>query len=53
MFNHYGIQVARGCSGDVNELVNAFLDEKIVDSGTLFSGHGHGHEHEHGHQCNH
>ncbi|MCF8297738.1 MAG: NifB/NifX family molybdenum-iron cluster-binding protein [Saprospiraceae bacterium] len=51
MLNQYGIQVARGCSGDVNELVNAFLDKKIVDSGTLCSGHGHGHEH--GHQCNH
>ena len=35
-----GIQVYRGCSGDVRELVEAYLEERIKDSGTTCAGHG-------------
>ena len=35
-----GIQVYRGCSGDVRELVEAYLEERVKDSGTTCAGHG-------------
>lgn len=43
----HGIKVYRGCSGNVTELVNDFLDGKVTDSG---EGCNH---HEEGHQCEH
>ncbi len=43
-----GIQVYRGCSGDVRKLTEAFLEEKISDSGETCN-----HHHEHGRQCDH
>jgi predicted Fe-Mo cluster-binding NifX family protein len=45
-----GIKVYRGCSGDVKQLVEAFLKEEIADSGETCSHHHHGHDE--GHQCN-
>jgi predicted Fe-Mo cluster-binding NifX family protein len=50
-----GIRVYRGCSGEVNQLVDAFLKEEVVDSGKTCDHHEHhhhnqGHEHGHGHQ---
>ncbi len=44
-----GIQVYRGCSGDVRELVEAYLEERIKDSGTTCAGHGESD----GHVCQH
>ncbi|MRT92060.1 NifB/NifX family molybdenum-iron cluster-binding protein [Ancylomarina sp. 16SWW S1-10-2] len=40
-----GIQVFRGCSGDVRELVEAFLAEKVKDSGMTCAGHGESGDH--------
>lgn len=54
VLNHNGIDVYRGCSGDVNLLVEAFLEGQIDDSGEGCKSHGdHDHEHEDGHVCNH
>lgn len=49
--NSEGIQVVRGCSGDVNELMNLWLKGNVADSGESCGQHEH--HHEHGHQCNH
>ena len=35
-----GIQVVRGCSGDAREVTEAWLAQKIVDSGTTCDSHG-------------
>ena len=43
----HGIKVYRGCSGDTDELVRAFLSGKIADSGELCKAHGEDH------QCSH
>lgn len=40
-----GIQVVRGCQGDVTEVVRAYLDGAIADSGIGC--------HQHGHDCGH
>ncbi|HEY4786207.1 MAG TPA: NifB/NifX family molybdenum-iron cluster-binding protein, partial [Bacteroidales bacterium] len=50
VLTHHGIAVYRGCSGDVRQLTEAFLEGDIFDSGES-CGH---HEHHGGeHQCNH
>lgn len=46
-----GIQVYRGCSGDVRKLAEAFLKEEIADSGETCNHHQH--HHEQGRQCDH
>lgn len=43
-----GIQVIRGCSGDVDVVVDAYLNKKLVDSGLTCADHGH---HGGDHQC--
>jgi predicted Fe-Mo cluster-binding NifX family protein len=43
-----GIDVLRGCSGDVRVVVENYLSGKIIDSGT-----GCSHHHEDGHECHH
>jgi predicted Fe-Mo cluster-binding NifX family protein len=52
-----GIEVYRGCSGDVRAVAEAFLAGAVSDSGQSCmqheNHHGRGHSHEHGHQCNH
>lgn len=48
----HGIEVCRGCSGDIYKLIKAFLQSKIIDSGEGCRVH----EHHHGngeHQCDH
>jgi predicted Fe-Mo cluster-binding NifX family protein len=50
MLNSYGIEVYRGCSGDVRKLTEEFLQGKIDDSGE--GCHHHEHQGEE-HQCNH
>ena len=47
VLNRSGINVLRGCSGDVNQTVLSWLNGNLVDSGDTC------HEHEHGHECNH
>ena len=50
VLNSYGIEVYRGCSGDVRQVAEAFLLGKIDDSG---EGCHHHEQHGEGHQCNH
>lgn len=46
-----GIQVFRGCSGNVEDVVEAFLKNEVSDSGE--SCQQHQHHHEHGQNCQH
>ncbi len=48
--NHFGIDVYRGNSGNINELVANFLNGKINDSGKSCGIHE---QHEEGHNCGH
>lgn len=50
VLNSHGIKVYRGCSGDVHQLVESYLLDKVNDSGIGCDHHGH---HEGEHQCNH
>lgn len=50
VLNSYGIEVYRGCKGDVRELTENFLLGKITDSG---EGCAHHQNHDDEHQCNH
>lgn len=49
------IKVIRGCQGNVNQVVNDYLDGKVKDSLILCGTHEHhhGHDHGHGHSCHH
>jgi predicted Fe-Mo cluster-binding NifX family protein len=64
VLKHHGMEVYRGCSGEVSLLVEAFLQGKINDSGDSCKSHDdhdhdhdhhHHHDHDHGHDhvCNH
>ncbi len=50
VLNRHGIDVYRGCSGDVRELTESYLKGKIGDSGIGCSHHEHEGEE---HQCTH
>lgn len=50
VLQNHGIQVFRGCSGNVHHLVETYLKGHIEDSGE--SCHHHDHQEE-GHVCNH
>ena len=45
-----GIKVVRGCSGNIDDVVNSFLKGEISDSGEGCKSHE---AHSHGHTCNH
>ncbi|MDF3001911.1 MAG: hypothetical protein K0Q48_2030 [Bacillota bacterium] len=47
VLNSAGIEVLRGCSGDVREVALSWLSDTLSDSGESC------HEHEHGHECHH
>lgn len=47
-----GIEVVRGCSGEVKELALSFASGKITDNGSNCEHHHHQHEHHNG-VCNH
>lgn len=50
VLNSHGIDVYRGCSGDIRQLTEAFLQGEIGDSGEgCYQNEQHGEEH----QCNH
>lgn len=50
VLNYNGIDVVRGCEGDVTKLVEEFVDGQVSDSGETCSHH----EHHHGtEQCGH
>lgn len=42
--NESGIKVYRGCQGDVDALINDFIENKIIDSGIGCTSHEEGHE---------
>jgi len=50
VLNRHGIEVYRGCSGDVRKLAESYLEGKISDSGLGCSHHEHEGEE---HQCSH
>jgi predicted Fe-Mo cluster-binding NifX family protein len=50
VLNYHGIDVYRGCIGDINNLVQEFIKGELVDSGETCGHHDH---HGEGHQCNH
>ncbi|UWG95549.1 NifB/NifX family molybdenum-iron cluster-binding protein [Dehalobacter sp. DCM] len=41
VLNYSGIQVVRGCSGDVREVVLKWLEGSLLDSGESCEAHGH------------
>jgi len=53
MLQMQGIQVIRGCTGNTDDVLTKYLEDKLMDNGVLCSHHGHNHEHGHGHSCNH
>jgi len=50
VLNNQGIEVYRGCSGDVRQLVESFLKGNVEDSG---EGCHHHEQHGEDHVCNH
>ena len=50
VLSSHGIQVFRGCSGDVKQITKAFLKGAVIDSGL---GCRQQQQHQHGHQCDH
>jgi predicted Fe-Mo cluster-binding NifX family protein len=50
VLSRHGIQVIRGCSGDVDQLAVNYLKGSLIDSGISCSHHEH---HGEGHSCNH
>lgn len=48
-----GIKVVRGCKGDITDVVNAFLNDNITDSGEFCLTHDHHHAEGSDHQCSH
>jgi predicted Fe-Mo cluster-binding NifX family protein len=51
VLNKCNIDVVRGCSGTINDIVTNFIEGKLIDSGESCLHHEH--EHGHGHQCSH
>ena len=51
VLNSHGIEVVRGCSGNVTLLAENFLKGALVDSGVSCSQHDHHHGEDH--TCNH
>jgi len=51
VLNHHGINVVRGCSGDVKSVADRYLKGNLIDSGLSCSQHEH--HHGDGHSCNH
>ncbi|MBP8792283.1 MAG: NifB/NifX family molybdenum-iron cluster-binding protein [Lutibacter sp.] len=51
VLNKCNIEVIRGCSGDINDLIHSYIAGKVVDSGE--SCESHAHEHGEGHECSH
>jgi predicted Fe-Mo cluster-binding NifX family protein len=47
VLNNSGIEVIRGCSGDVHAVVKSYIDGTLSDSGETC------HSHDDGHQCSH
>ena len=50
VLTNQGIEVVRGCTGEVRQLAETFLKGNVKDSGEGCHQHNH---HEEGHQCSH
>ena len=48
-----GIEVVRGCKGNITNVVNEFLDNKIIDSGVVCFTHEQHHAEGSDHKCSH
>lgn len=44
VLSSHGIKVFRGCSGDTDSLVDAYLSGRVADSGELCKAHGENHQ---------
>jgi predicted Fe-Mo cluster-binding NifX family protein len=53
VLNNTGINVIRGCSGDVTTLVKQYASGELTDSGVSCASHDAHHGEEGGHQCSH
>lgn len=53
VLNSAGIEVIRGCSGDVTEVVKKYAAGTLTDNGISCGSHDAHHSEEGGHQCNH
>jgi predicted Fe-Mo cluster-binding NifX family protein len=51
VLNRHGINVIKGCSGDVKTLAESYLKDELIDSGESCTPHNH-HDGD-GHTCNH
>lgn len=51
VLNKCNVDVIRGCSGDINDLMHDYIAGKVVDSGESCLSHAHDHEHGDDHQC--
>ncbi len=51
--NESGIEIVRGCSGEVNDVILDYLDNKITDSGLSCAQHENHHGDNDGHSCQH
>jgi predicted Fe-Mo cluster-binding NifX family protein len=51
VLNRYGIEVIRGCAGDVNTLAEMYIKGELADSGVSCAQHEH--HHGEGHTCSH
>jgi len=53
VLNNSGIQVLRGCSGNIEDILEQYINGKIIDSGESCLQHEHHHGDEHEHVCGH
>lgn len=53
VLNNSGIEVIRGCSGAVSDVVDSFIKGTITDSGVSCAEHDHHHGDGKEHQCSH
>jgi predicted Fe-Mo cluster-binding NifX family protein len=51
VLNHHGVNVVRGCSGNVNSLAEQYLKGKLTDSGVSCAQHEHHHGEGHSSGC--
>jgi predicted Fe-Mo cluster-binding NifX family protein len=50
VLNSHGISVIKGCTGEVDKLIEKYLNSELIDSGSVCEHHHHSGE---GHSCNH
>jgi len=53
VLNQSNIQVIRGCSGNIEDILKQYINGQIVDSGESCLQHKHQRREDHDHTCNH